>query len=106
MEAQSVDLSPPVHGAMTRPPAQPSDQVPADLRFTFATNVKAARLEAGLSIRELSKLAGVATSYVFEIEHGTANVTLDRLTQIARALGKEPNDLLTPTKPSSQLRKK
>jgi DNA-binding XRE family transcriptional regulator len=81
---------------VTRRPRSDDGPVSADLRIRFAQNVKAARLAIGISQRDLAKLAGVARSYVFAIEHGTANVTLEMVMLFGRALAKEPTDLLKP----------
>jgi DNA-binding XRE family transcriptional regulator len=97
---QPHDLSPPedqrLASTVTRRPKAEDGPVPADLRIRFAQNVKAARLAIGISQRDLAKLAGVARSYVFAIEHGTANVTLEMVMLFGRALAKEPTDLLKP----------
>jgi transcriptional regulator with XRE-family HTH domain len=86
---------------MGRRPAKPADPVPADLRIVFGTNVKAARLAAGLSLRELSKLIGGSTSYLLQTERGTANVTLEMVMTLARALGQDPNEMLRPPPPKA-----
>jgi len=74
----------------------------ADLKVTFARNLKAAREAAGISQRELAKQAGVSRSYLWGIERATANVTLDMVTLLARVIGSEPHDLLRPPDPPTR----
>lgn len=68
---------------------------PTEIRRTFARNLRLAREAKGLSQRELAKLAGVSQKYIWEIEVGAKNVTLDRVTEIARHLDMTELDLLT-----------
>jgi ribosome-binding protein aMBF1 (putative translation factor) len=100
-ELHRADLDLPAPPVMGRRPAKPADPVPADLRIVFGTNVKAARLAAGLSLRELSKLTGGSTSYLLQTERGTANVTLEMVMTLARALGQDPNEMLRPPPPKA-----
>jgi transcriptional regulator with XRE-family HTH domain len=72
------------------------DSEPTEIRRTFARNLRLAREEKGLSQRELAKLAGVSQKYIWQIEVGATNVTLDRITEIALHLGMTELELLTP----------
>ena len=63
---------------------------------TIAENVRLARTEAGLSRVALARISGVSRDYIREIEGETANVSIDKLCELASALGKKPADLLVP----------
>lgn len=56
--------------------------------------LKAARESAGLSQADLAEKLGVAASTVAGWELGTHGVRLDRLTQIARAVGVDVAELV------------
>ena len=68
---------------------------PSGIRHTFARNLRHAREAKGLSQRELARLAGVSQKYIWQIEVDAANVTLDRVTEMARHLGMTELALLT-----------
>jgi transcriptional regulator with XRE-family HTH domain len=70
-------------------------------RRALALNLKAARLETGLSQQELADLSGVSRKYVGEIESAPdgANVSIDVLAVIAQHVGRSPLDLLNPNPP-------
>jgi transcriptional regulator with XRE-family HTH domain len=55
-----------------------------------------AREEAGISQRELAKLAGVSQRYLSEIETLSKNVSMDMISALARHVMKTELDLLTP----------
>ena len=65
-----------------------------DLKARFGENVRAARADAGLSQAQLSERAGVPRQYISRIESGAANVKLETVATIARAIGQDPNQLL------------
>ncbi len=66
----------------------------------FASNVRRARLDRGLSQEELAEAAGVHRTYVGMLERSEKNVTIYNIERIALALGVEPAALLTsPTPP-------
>ena len=71
-------------------PALISEQLCAALREVL----KDARLEAGLSLNELSKRAGLNRMAVTFVERGERIPNLDTFFRIAAALGKEPVALL------------
>jgi HTH-type transcriptional regulator / antitoxin HipB len=52
--------------------------------------LKAARLQRGLSQRALSALTGVPQAHISKIENGTVDLQLSSLLQLARSLGLEP----------------
>mgnify|MGYP000930122363 FL=1 len=81
---------------VTRAAGEPVLEVePSEIRRTFARNLRHAREAKGLSQRELARLAGVSQKYIWQIEVDAANVTLDRVTEMARHLGMTELELLT-----------
>jgi len=60
----------------------------------FAQRLRAARLEAGLSVTELAQQAALSRRYLTEAEAGRANPSLLKLTSLATALGVEVGALL------------
>ncbi len=62
---------------------------------TFATNVRAARLAAGVSQEELAFMAGIDRTYASQIERAIANPSLGITCAVADALGCTLIDLLT-----------
>jgi transcriptional regulator with XRE-family HTH domain len=65
-----------------------------DLKVRFAENLRAARTSAGWSQTQLSERAGVRSQYISLIETGTANLKLETVARMARAVGQDPNRLL------------
>lgn len=62
----------------------------SDLRIIIAQNVQTTRLARGLSQAELAARAGISMRYLREIEHGRANMRLQVIERLARALGTTP----------------
>jgi len=60
----------------------------------FAANLRARRLELGLSQEAFARRAGLDRTYVSSCERGLRNVTLTSLAQLGGALGVEARDLL------------
>jgi len=58
-----------------------------DLCRRFGSNVKRLRKEAGLSQEAFADKAGIARSYMSEVEVGRRNPTLKVVERIASALG-------------------
>lgn len=56
--------------------------------------LKALRLRKMLAQRDLSELAGVATSTVVYLEHGERPATFGTIRKLAEALGVDPQELL------------
>lgn len=56
-------------------------------------NIKAAREKAKLTQEEVAKKAGLNTNYFAVIERGEVNTTLEKLQNIAKALGVEVSEL-------------
>jgi len=60
----------------------------------FGDQVRARRMEQGLSQEKLAVLAGVHRTYVGMIERAEKNVTLTSIEKFAKALKVKPSDLL------------
>lgn len=58
-------------------------------RQKIISELTAARLEKGLSQRELADLIGTKRSNICRMEAGGQNITLDMLLKVSAALGKE-----------------
>lgn len=63
-------------------------------RITFGATVRARRKKLGLSQEELAEKAGVDRQSVNRAENATVGTSIDRVYQLARALGCEASDLL------------
>lgn len=92
------DPSPQVTGEGEEEGAQP-------LLERLGARIRGLRTGRGLSMRELAELSGVSQRFVFELEKGGANVSVQKLVGIARALGCEVYELLRPAEPSPSLRR-
>jgi transcriptional regulator with XRE-family HTH domain len=66
----------------------------AEIVEVVARNVRAARLNAGLSQEELAHEAQVDRTYVSQVEGGRRNITVTVLARIAAALKMTPDRLL------------
>jgi transcriptional regulator with XRE-family HTH domain len=66
------------------------------IRITFARACRATRAALGMPQRRLADLVGVDRSYIARIEHGRANVSLDLVERITRALGLELELIIRP----------
>jgi transcriptional regulator with XRE-family HTH domain len=67
-----------------------------EARTILARNVVALRRARGLSQEELCRRAQLTRSYLWAIEKGTRNPSLDVIARLAEVLGVEPHELLTP----------
>ena len=56
-------------------------------REIVGKNIRACRTSAGLTLEELAEKADLSWPYLSEIERGRENISLDKLAQLARALG-------------------
>jgi transcriptional regulator with XRE-family HTH domain len=86
---------------------QPQLPLPAavDLRQTLAKNLRAARLEQGLSQRSLAALSGISRDYIGRLEkHLDANPSLDVIAALGRHVNRTPIQLLTASEPSTRRR--
>ncbi len=71
-----------------------------DIREVLAKNLKARRVESGLSQEELAHRAGIDRTYVSMLERKVNSVSIDVLDRLANELGVEAADLLR--RPSSR----
>lgn len=72
----------------------PEDQHRRELLAAFGKKVREARRKAGLTQVQLGQGAGLAQSYIFEIETMGANVTLEALANLASCLKVSMKDLV------------
>jgi transcriptional regulator with XRE-family HTH domain len=68
--------------------------VSTDVRSTFGKQVRALRLERGLSQERLAELADLHRNYVGGVERGERNIALLNIVALARALKIKPTKLL------------
>jgi transcriptional regulator with XRE-family HTH domain len=54
---------------------------------TVGLRIKEKRQEEGISIRELARRSNLTASFISQVENGKANVSLDSLRRITKALG-------------------
>lgn len=60
------------------------------LQLKFGRNVKARRIELGLTQLKLAELADIDDAYMSDIETGKRNVSLDVICRISKALDITP----------------
>jgi transcriptional regulator with XRE-family HTH domain len=65
-----------------------------DYRRVVGQNVRAFREKLGLSQEQLAERADMHWTYISGVERAKYNISLDSLTRISRALGREPHELL------------
>ncbi len=65
-----------------------------DIRAKLAVNVYNLRIQKGLSREELSLLLGVDNSYISKLERKSINITIDKMSSLAKILGVEVYKLL------------
>jgi transcriptional regulator with XRE-family HTH domain len=78
----------------SRHPDSPEDQRRKALLAAFGRKVREARRKAGLTQAQLGQGAGLAQSYIFEIESVGANITLEALANLASCLKVSMKDLV------------
>ncbi len=66
------------------------------LRQIFASNLRRARAERGLSQEKLANLAGIDRTYVSALERQVYSVSLDTIEKLAEVLDVLPQELLRP----------
>jgi UDP-N-acetylglucosamine 1-carboxyvinyltransferase len=59
------------------------------LRFRFGKALRKARESSGISQAQLARTLGVSRGYIWQLEDGIKNLTLDRIETIAAAIGCE-----------------
>jgi transcriptional regulator with XRE-family HTH domain len=62
----------------------------------FGLNLKVLRVKSGLSQEELAGRAGLHRTFIGLLERGQSGVSIERLPDLAEALGVEPAELLPP----------
>ena len=67
---------------------------PLSARLRFAANIRAARLECGMSQEEMAERCGLHRTYVGSVERGERNISVDNMEQMALAVGKSIAELL------------
>ena len=70
------------------------EHVPVLLQVTVGRNLRAARLAAGLTLRQVAELSGILFQYVYKIENGEKNLTLSTIDNLAKVLGVNASELL------------
>lgn len=81
-------------------PTRPSQNDPKRVaawdrrRRLVGVRVQRARMERGLTQEQLALLSGVSRNVLMDIEHGTRGILLDRIFDIAKALGQSAAELL------------
>ena len=80
-----------------KPHKQPSakEDAPPEL-LIFARNFKKARLEAGLSQRDIMRLTGISQNYISFLERSFYSPSLSYMALLARVVGKPLHELLEP----------
>ncbi len=72
--------------------------VTVDPKRLFAANLRRLRLAIGFSQEALADRAELHRTYISSVERGERNVSLENIFRIAKALGVDPRELLTPEK--------
>lgn len=82
-------------------PTRPSQTSPDQLKRWEASrrrvggNVRAFRLEKGLTQEALALEAGISRNVLIELEHGRSGLLFERLIDLAEVLGVEPGTLFS-----------
>jgi transcriptional regulator with XRE-family HTH domain len=71
-----------------------------DILRTVGNRLRDARARAGLTQKQLGDRAAVKQSYIYELERGRTNITLNTLVKMADVLGMDVRDLLPQTGPA------
>jgi ribosome-binding protein aMBF1 (putative translation factor) len=82
--------------ASRQPMQQTVDRPEAPARITFATNVRRARMQLGISQEKLAELSGLHRTFVSSVERGERNISVDNMERVASALRVKLAILLTP----------
>jgi transcriptional regulator with XRE-family HTH domain len=65
-------------------------------RVLFAKNLKIFRLMKKISQEELADIAELHRTYVSSVERGERNISIDNMEKLAKALGVDVRELLSP----------
>jgi transcriptional regulator with XRE-family HTH domain len=71
-----------------------------DVLRTVGDRLREARVRAGLTQKQLGDRAGAKQSYIYELERGRTNITVNTLVKMADLLGMDARDLLPQTGPA------
>lgn len=82
--------------APQQPMQQTVERPEAPARITFATNVRRARMQLGISQEKLAELSGLHRTFVSSVERGERNISVDNMERVASALRVKLAILLTP----------
>jgi transcriptional regulator with XRE-family HTH domain len=66
------------------------------LRLVFAKNLRAARIEAGLSQEALAAEAGLDRTFVGTLERGQRNISVDNIEALSKAIRIAAHELMNP----------
>lgn len=66
------------------------------LRLVFAKNLRAARIDAGLSQEALAAEAGLDRTFVGTLERGQRNVSVDNIEALSNAIRIPAHELMNP----------
>lgn len=66
-----------------------------DIRNTLAINIKRLRERSGLKRENLALLLGFDNSYISKLEKGRVNITIDKISKIAKFFNVKISELLT-----------
>jgi transcriptional regulator with XRE-family HTH domain len=69
-----------------------------DMRKLVGSNVRKARLKAGLTQERLAETSGYSQQYISGLEQGLRNPTIITIFELATALGVSHIDLIRPTR--------
>ena len=71
-------------------------EVSAEVRKQFGIRVRRLRKKANISQTEFAAMLGADRAYLYEIERGDRNITINTICRIAENLGVHPYVLLIP----------
>ncbi|WP_343231017.1 helix-turn-helix transcriptional regulator [Variovorax sp. WS11] len=66
------------------------------LRLVFATNVRMARIQLGLSQDRLALESGLDRTFISSLEQGIRNISVDNIEVLAKALHIPAHELMSP----------
>lgn len=78
------------------PAACPGTTLESKTLVRFGRALRKARINAGLTQKQLADITGQARSYISEIEGGTLNISFVSAAKLASAVGLELHDMLKP----------
>lgn len=74
------------------------DRGPLPEQIVFGENLRARRRQLGLTQVQLANLIGTRQHYISEVENGQANLTIESMVMLCRALGSDVWTFLKPHK--------